>query len=118
MELPQYLSISTTAKVGALTIFSFERVSDDVIRITPAEVGYADFAVSVADFDPRGWGEISAGWYYVVRADGSTRYFPPSIFEKRYVSLHHTKFNPLKKRFNYRKLLRDWYAALRGLFWL
>ena len=24
----------------------------------------------------------------------------------------------LKKRCNYRKLLRDWYAALRGLFWL
>ena len=62
-------------------------------------------------------------WYtpspdYVVRSDGSTRYFPPSFFEKRYVSLHHKKFNPLKKRFNYRKLLRDWYAALRGLFWL
>jgi hypothetical protein len=53
-----------------------------------------------------------------VRSDGSTRYFPPSIFEKRYVSLHHKKFNPLKKRCNYRKLLRDWYAALRGLFWL
>ena len=35
-----------------------------------------------------------------------------------YHSLHHKKFNPLKKRCNYRKLLRDWYAALRGLFWL
>ena len=34
------------------------------------------------------------------------------------VPLHHKKFNPLKKRCNYRKLLRDWYAALRGLFWL
>ena len=34
------------------------------------------------------------------------------------LSLHHKKFNPLKKRCNYRKLLRDWYAALRGLFWL
>lgn len=118
MELPQYLSISTTAKVWALTIFSFERVSDDVIRITPAEKGYAEFCVALEDFNPRGWGAIGEGWYYIVRSDGSTRYFPPSIFEKRYVSLHHKKFNPLKKRCNYRKLLRDWYAALRGLFWL
>ena len=118
MELPRYLNTGTAHVVNALTIFSVEQVSDNAVKITPAEKGYAEFCVALEDFNPRGWGAIGEGWYYVVRSDGSTRYFPPSIFEKRYVSLHHKKFNPLKKRCNYRKLLREWYAALRGLFWL